>query len=114
MEIGAEMKDYLEIFANIASILTAVVATVVASYYALDRKNKRVKLENYLKAERLDNPDRHIHTALHLMARLGLTESEILNASFASDHVIRKEHVNRDTNLTDQILFEYQERPTSK
>jgi hypothetical protein len=108
------MKECLDIFASIASILTAVVATVVASYYALDQRNKRLKLENYLKAEMLNNPDRHIHTALHLMARLALTESEILNASFASHHVIRKERVNRDTNLTEQILFEYQERPTSK
>jgi len=107
------MKDLLEILANIAAILTALVATVAAIYYGWDRKNKRLKLENYLSAAKLKNPDRHTHTTLHLMAQLGLTESEILNASYASRHIIRKEHVNKDTSLTDQILFEYQESPTS-
>ncbi len=107
------MKDLLEILANIAAILTSVVATVAASYYWWDRKNKRLKMENYLREAKSRNPDRHTHTALHLMAQLGLTESEILNASFASRHIIRKEHVNKDTSLTDHILFEYQESQTS-
>ncbi len=106
------MKDCLEIVANIAAILTALVAIMAAYYYKRDRKKKQLKLENYLRAAQLDKPDRHTYTALHLMAQLGLTESEILNASFTSRHIIRKEHVNTDTSLTDQILFAYQERRT--
>jgi len=107
------MKSCLEIIANVASILTALVAAGAAGYYACDRRNKRTKLENYLRDEKLSNPDRHTHTLLHLMAKLGLTESEILNASFRSRRIIRREHIDKATNLTDQILFEYQERPTS-
>lgn len=103
------MRDLLEVFANVASILTALVATLAACYYAWDRRRKREKLENYLREAKAENPARHTYTVLHLMAQLGLTESEILNASFSSCHIVRKEHVNRDTMLTDQILFEHKE-----
>jgi hypothetical protein len=42
------------------------------------------------------------------MANLGLTEDEILRASFKSKHIWRALHVNRDTALADEILFEFQ------
>jgi len=103
------MRESLEILANVASVFTALVAVLAACYYALDRRRKREKLENYLRDAKRENPNRHTYTILHLMAQLGLTESEILNASFSSRRVSRKEHVNRDTMLTDQILFEHRE-----
>jgi hypothetical protein len=103
------MKDRLEILANVAAILTAAIAAIASIGYLLGRRNKRIKLEQYLKAEKRENPSKTTHSVLHLMAKLGLTESEILQASFASEHIVRKEHVDRDTNLTDQILFEYKD-----
>ncbi|MBS1840090.1 MAG: hypothetical protein JSS69_15000 [Acidobacteria bacterium] len=85
------MKDFIEILANFASIVTAAIAAIAACKFLLDRRNKRIKLEEYLKSEIKENPNRHIHGVLHLMAKLGMTESEILQASFASKHIIRKE-----------------------
>ncbi len=101
------MKECLEILANLAEILTASVAVAAAAYFAQSQRSKRIKLEDYLRTARIENPQRHTYTALHITAKLGLTESEILNASFNSRHIVRLEHVNEDTNLTDQILFEY-------
>jgi hypothetical protein len=73
------MKDLLGIFANISSTLTAVVATGFYLHYACDKRKKRTKLEVYLKNAASANPEQHTYTTLHLMAQLGLTESEILN-----------------------------------
>jgi|SRR5579859_2174988 len=99
----------LETAANIAQIMTAIVAVVASAYYWRDQRRKRIKMEEYLKAEKKDNPNRHIHTTLHLMANIGLTEDEILRASFRSRHIKRLVHVNRDTSLADDLLFEYQD-----
>lgn len=101
--------NYLEIIANVAEVSTAGVAWYAYNKYRLDLRRKRQKLEDYLKAEKKDNPAKKTHTTLHLMAQLGLTEAEILTASFSSLNIVRKEHINPDTRLTDQILFEYQE-----
>ena len=102
---------WLEAAANIASILTAGAAVTAAVYYWWDQRRKRIKLENYLKMEHSANPNKRTHTVLHLMANVGLTEDEILRASFQSRHIRRLVHVNRDTNLADDLLFEYQAEP---
>ena len=92
----------LESVANIAAILTAIVATGAASYYWCDRRQKRVKLEDYLKSEQKVPGGNTQHTVLHLMAELGLTEAEILHACFQSTHIkclIRK---NLETGLAER------------
>ena len=98
----------LEIAASLAEILTAVVAAWAYAYYRWDQSRKMRKLEDYLRAERDNNPNRQAQTILFLMANVGLTEDEILKASFKSKHIRRALHVNRDTSLADEILFEYQ------
>jgi glutamate/tyrosine decarboxylase-like PLP-dependent enzyme len=103
------MHDLLETLASVASILTAAVTVSVSAYYWFDHRKKQKKLEGYLKAEQKQIPARQTHTALDLMAKLGLTKAEILKASFTSQHIVRKEHVNDDTKLTEDILFEYHE-----
>lgn len=97
----------LETIANLAEIMTALIAAIVAVWYWCDQHQKRMRLENYLKAEKLTNPNNRTHTTLHLMARVGLTEDEILKASFKSKHIARKVHENYDTHLADDLLFEY-------
>jgi hypothetical protein len=99
----------LETLANLAEILTAIVASIAYAAYRIDQYRKMTKLEDYLKKEKADNPDKHIHTVLHLMAMLGLTEDEILRASFRSKHIRRAQHVDASTRLTDKILFAFQE-----
>lgn len=90
--------------ANVASILTALIAAGASVYLWSDRHGKRKRLEKYLKSER----DR-AHTIVHLMAKLGLTEAEILHASFASSHVVHKVRKDYETGLASQLLFEYLE-----
>ena len=102
---------WLEVAANIASILTAGAAMIATAYYWWDQRRKRIKLENYLKVEHSENSNKRTHTVLHIMANVGLTEDEILRASFQSRHIRRLVHVNRDTNLADNLLFEYQADP---
>jgi len=97
----------LETFANLAEVLTAIVAAIAAVYYWCDQREKRVRLEDYLRKEKSENPAQKTHTVLHLMANVGLTEDEILKASFRSKHIHRRIHSNRDTGLADDILFEY-------
>jgi hypothetical protein len=107
MEVDA--MHSLETLANIAEILTAIVASIAYAAYRIDQHRKMTKLEDYLRREKADNPAKHIHTVLHLMAMLGLTEDEILRASFRSKHIRRAQHVNKDTGLTDEILFAFQD-----
>lgn len=103
----------LEVIANLASVLTAVVAFGAAVYLWCDRRKKIARLEDYLRKETADNPARKIHTTLHLMAALGMTEAEIFHAAFASKHVVPKIRANRDNGLAEHILFEYSETPKS-
>ena len=92
---------------NIAAISTAGVAAGGYGLYRRDQWRKRRKLEDYLKAEEAKKIDRGQRTILHLMAELGLTESEILRASFASNHIARRIAPDPKTNRAKELLFEY-------
>lgn len=104
----------LDAIANLASISTAVVAAGAAIYYWYDRCSKQKRLETYLKAEKVNNPSGKTHTVIHLMAKLGMTEAEILRASFASRHIIHKTRKDDDTGLATKLLFEYSDEPKSR
>ena len=98
--------EVLGTLANVASIVTAVVAAWVALYYWHDRCAKQKRLEQYLKAEH-EKSNALAHTIVHLMAKLGMTEAEILRASFASPHIVHKIRKDYETGLAAQLLFEY-------
>ncbi len=102
---------YLDVIANVASIVTAIVAGgfAVITWCAMCAKRKR--LEEYLMAQEASNPKEKAHTVVHLMAKLGMTEAEILRASFASRHVTHKIRPDYDTGLAAQLLFEYCDVP---
>jgi hypothetical protein len=74
----------LETLASVAEIATAFVAVLASLYYWNDLREKRKRLEEYLHAEKLNNPTKSQHTTLYLMANLGLTEDEILASSAES------------------------------
>lgn len=103
--------EYLEIVADVASILTAVVAGGAAIYVTCDAHTKRQRLEQYLKSEKQQNPNKHTHSIIHLMAELGMSEAELLHASFKSRHVIHKTRKDNDTGLAAHLLFEYSDEP---
>lgn len=79
--------------------------------YWCNARSKKKRLDQYLKAEREKNPNNHTHTVIHLMAKLGMTEAEILHASFASRHIVHKTRKDSDTGLAAQLLFEYSDAP---
>ena len=75
------MAEWLRIGANIASILTAVIAAGASIFYWASKRSKRIRLENYLKAKKERSPDEPF-SITRLMADLGMTEAEIFAASF--------------------------------
>jgi hypothetical protein len=97
----------LETIANIAAILTAVVATVGYGTYRWDQRTKRVRLENYLCAEKSKNHDQGQRSLLHLMANVGMTEAELIQASFRSKNIDRKIAPNAKTGRADALLLEW-------
>ena len=82
MSLYTPMPSEVEYAANLASILTAVVAATAWGGYVWSARGKRKKLESYLRKEKENKPngreDRGQRSLLHLMARVGLAESEHL------------------------------------
>jgi hypothetical protein len=100
-------KEWLEICANVAAILTPIVGIFLWLIYQWGFYQKKMKLEAYLKTEREKGGDKGQRTLMHLMIKVGLTESEILQASFKSRHIKRLEINDSTTHLTEEILFQY-------
>ena len=100
----------LEITAHWAAILTALVAAGAYAVYRWDIHSKRIQLENYLKAKKTAARDKGQRTILHLMAGLGLTEAEVLQASFGSKHIVRRIAADPTTLRADAILLECDHR----
>lgn len=101
--------DWLSLVANVAAILTAAVALAGSLWYVIERGAKRRRLEAYLKAERDKGQDKGQRSILHLTARVGLTEPEILQASFRSKHIARVLTANKADGIAKDILLEYRD-----
>ena len=102
-------NDWLGFLANIAAIVTALVALIGSAWYIVERGGKRRRLEEYLKAERDAGKDKGQRSILHLVARVGLTEQEIMQASFRSKHIERVLTTNKLDGMAKDILFEYRD-----
>ena len=76
---------WLEAAANIAAVITAVVATLAYGRFLYERCQKRQRLEAYLKGD----AQRGGRSLLDLAATLGMTETEIMDAAFRSQHIRR-------------------------
>ncbi len=98
----------LLLLASIALNLSVALALVMQR---LDRRRKRILLENYLRAESLNatNGRTGLHNIVHLVVKLGLTEDELLTASFQSRRVIRMAPVDRDLKEISDVLLGYQD-----
>lgn len=83
---GIGALQWLEAAANVASIATAIIAVWAGGWYLCQRRQKRLRLENYLKAvkENAVPMGSGQRTPLQLMAALGMTEAEIVDLSFRS------------------------------
>lgn|ERR1700692_5013074 len=78
---------WLEIGANVASIITAIVAAWADVAYLYRRRQKRLRLENYLRIQTADNDS--LRGLTHQSAELGMTEAEIIDVAFRSRHIVR-------------------------
>jgi hypothetical protein len=97
----------LDFVAQIAAIGTAAVAVVGYAIYALERREQRTRLEQYLKAERGKNIDAGQRSLLHLVAAVGLSETELLQSSFRSRHIDRLNASDPETGRAGAILLVY-------
>lgn len=102
-------KDWLGLVANFAAIATALVAVAGSAWFVMERGAKRRRLEAYLKAERDKGQDKGQRSILHLVARVGLTEPEILQASFRSKHIGRVLTTNKADGIAKDVLLEYRD-----
>src|SRR5258707_3752928 len=103
-------KETLDCFSDWAAILTAIAAFGAWGRYEWASCNRIKKLEDYLrdaKAEAVKAGKKGQFSMIHLMKEVGLTEDEILQASFKSKFIMRKEKVDGETNLATELLFEY-------
>ena len=106
----------LATIANIAAILTALIAAWAGIYVMIDLRRKRRKLETYLQRVQSNatGDDQGKRTILHLMARLGLTEAEILHASFRSNRIVRSLAADKETGRADAMLLAYENKKPKK
>ena len=98
--------QWLETIANVGAIVTAVITALVSSWYFHQRCQKRLRLENYLKAQKDAGANKGQRTVMHLVAALGMTEAEIVDAAFRSGHIERKVTVDQD-GAASRLLLEY-------
>lgn len=96
--------QWLGAAANVASIATAVIAAWAGITYLHRRRQKRLRLENYLRSETADNDG--LRGLTHLAAELGMTEAEIVDLAFRSRHIERLASPNLNGSPS-RLLFRY-------
>ncbi|WP_018240322.1 hypothetical protein [Ensifer sp. BR816] len=99
-------SELLGAIANVAAILTALVAVVAYGHFLWERRQKRRRLESHLRDER------HVgytgeRSLLHLTAHLGMSEAEVVDAAFRSK-VIRRRVSADDQGRPHQLLLVYE------
>ncbi len=90
--------------AGIAAVILPILWGVVK---ILKSRFRRRKLEKYLQDARNKPGSRGRHTIAHLVARLHLTEDEIITAAASSKHIRSRIISNRETGLADGHYYEY-------
>jgi len=106
----------LEISSQLAAILTFIGAAYGYGAYRWKSRKKLKRLEDYLKRQKINGKGANSgftgkHSVLHLMRHVGLTEAEILQASFDSKHIKRYTLASRETGMAQMLLFGYKKDP---
>lgn len=105
----------LQDLANIAAIATALVVTWAYLHYRWQWRRKRERLEDYLRKTRLTatGQDRGQRTLAQLVAQLGMTEADILQAAFDSKRVSARAATDSETGRADTLFLVYDATATS-
>jgi hypothetical protein len=99
----------LEAAANIASVITALIAGSAGGWFLYQRRQKRLRLENHLRGTG-DSNSYHLRPVIYLAAELGMTEAEIIDLAFRSRHIHRAVPPAFMGN-TPQIALRYSKKP---
>lgn len=105
MDFIAANRDLLSIAADIAQAVTGLTAGVLGSRYLWRARDRRLRLENYLKSELERN--RYSHTVLHLVAHTAMSEAEVFEAAHASSKIKAIVSMDEETKLADGLFFRY-------
>lgn len=106
-------KSTLEIAADWAAILTALVAVIVASRFYLEKRARQRALEKYLRDKKASPDGLDRYTVMHLMANLAMTEAEVLHAGFRSKKVKAVPGEDKQGRAV-RIYFQYSEGEVPK
>ena len=107
----AAPSDPLHFWADVASIATGIIAVLAYVQFGLRRLRQRWRLEKYLKKEAPALPedgDTGARTPLRLVAAVGMTEAEIMDAAFRSKHINLLTAADPDTGRAAAILLRYE------
>ena len=104
------LTENMEVIANLSAIFTAIVAVFGYGSYRCDQRTKRIRLENYLRDEKAKDRDQGQRSLLHLMANVGMTEAELIQASFRSKHIARKIAKDDENGRAAALLLEWSDR----
>ncbi len=96
----------LENIAHVAAIATAGVALVAYCRYQNERSRKIKRLVDYLRDQKKKNVDKGQRTLIHLIRHVGMTEAELLNASFENKNIDRRVKEDDDGDAH-KIYLEY-------
>ena len=107
------IENLLVVGADIAEIITGVIAAIVGGRYLWLVRRRRLILERYLQKERRrDEASGHkgngVRSVLHLMGYASMTEQEVLDAGFASRHIRSFTHNDPATGRSDALLFQFE------
>jgi hypothetical protein len=91
------MKDWLEIAANAASVITALVVVFIFCVHQRGLYQRRKQLVGYLKEDR-NNQFGGWHNPTYLMAALGFTEDQVFEAALNNGHIERRPGIEPDPN----------------
>lgn len=99
-------KDWLEVLAALAAVITAMIAIFAYGMYRYERWAKRRKLESFLQEAWANDFKRPI-PALDLVAELRMSEAEIIDASFRSTKIRLIANMGGPIQSYDGLTFRY-------
>jgi len=73
------------------------------------RRQRRLELEKYLKAVREKHPDTGLRSVMNLMANLGMSEAQVLEAAFASK-IVKRWTTTDENGRADCLFFQFDKR----
>lgn len=99
-------ERWLGLIANLAAIITGGIALFFYFRDRLERRAKRVRLENYLKREKAKGVDAGQRTILHLVRHVGMSASDVYTAASKSKRIQVRTMAGK-AGYADRLLFEH-------